>query len=73
MEILSAEANRQVPMEVLALGLPRTGTAATAQALAQLGYAHCAHGMDMLDDESYAKRWEPILDIKCSGKGNSLG
>lgn len=58
---------RQTPLKVLALGLPRTGTASMAQALTRLGFTHCAHGMDMLDDEAYAGRFEPLLDAKYFG------
>ncbi|WPH02979.1 Hypothetical protein R9X50_00585100 [Acrodontium crateriforme] len=62
----STKIARTRPMEVLSLGLPRTGTASMALAFSQLGYGHCAHGMDMLDDESLAIRWEPFIDAKYS-------
>ena len=53
---------RSRPLEVLSLGLSRTGTASIAQALKILGYGNCAHGLQLLDDPSYAAQWEKAID-----------
>ena len=55
---------RSRPMEVLALGLPRTGTASMALALTHLGYAHVAHGMDLLDNSAWSARWLSAVNAK---------
>lgn len=53
---------RRVPLEVLSLGLPRTGTASMARALTILGFGHVAHGFDLLDSEAYVRRWDRAVD-----------
>ena len=40
--------SRQVPMQVLALGLPRTGTSSMQAALLRLGHNDAYHSFDML-------------------------
>lgn len=62
--------SRTRPMEVLALGLPRTGTRSMAVALEMLGYKHCAHGFDMMENAAYTARWEEAIDAKYFGKGD---
>lgn len=42
---------RTKPMEVLCLGLPRSGTESLQNALLHLGYDHTYHGWDILFDE----------------------
>jgi hypothetical protein len=51
-------------MQVLSLGLPRTGTASMARALTILGFGHVAHGFDLLDSEDYVRRWDRAVDAK---------
>lgn len=60
---------RSRPLEVLALGLPRTGTRSVTIALSNLGLGHCAHGFDLMDDMPYTARWEQAVDAKYLGKG----
>ncbi|KJZ70231.1 hypothetical protein HIM_10379 [Hirsutella minnesotensis 3608] len=43
------ETNPKLEMKVLALGLPRTGSASIAQALTTLGYKDVHHGLKILD------------------------
>ena len=63
---------RSRPLEVLSLGLPRTGTASMALALSHLGYKHCAHGLDMLDNPAYAVRWEQAVNARYLNKGRQF-
>ena len=42
--------DRSRPLEVICPGLPRTGTKSVAIALERLGFRHCAHGFDVLDN-----------------------
>ena len=41
-------------------------------ALERLGYRHCAHGFDMLDDPAYVTRWEQAVDAKYFKRGKSF-
>ncbi|KAL2146798.1 hypothetical protein VTI28DRAFT_2279 [Corynascus sepedonium] len=47
------------PMEVLCVGLPRTGTESLQQALLRLGYDHTYHGWDIVYDDAgcYSPGW----------------
>ncbi|KAF2159491.1 hypothetical protein M409DRAFT_70947 [Zasmidium cellare ATCC 36951] len=63
---------RTRPLEVLSLGLPRTGTRSMAAALEILGYQHCAHGFDLMDNPAYAVRWEQAVDAKYYGRGEAF-
>lgn len=51
-------------MEVLALGMSRTGTKSMATALEKLGYRHCAHGFDMFDSSEYTRKWRHLVEAK---------
>lgn len=49
---------RTQPMQVLCVGLPRTGTESLQQALLHLGYDHTYHGWDIVyDDEVHSPGW----------------
>ena len=56
--------SRNVPMQVLSLGLPRTGTASMQSALQILGYNHTAHGFDMISHPEVATPWMEAVDAK---------
>ncbi|KAH6621582.1 hypothetical protein B0J18DRAFT_411313 [Chaetomium sp. MPI-SDFR-AT-0129] len=56
---------RTRPMEVLCVGLPRTGTESLQQALMALGYEHTYHGWDVVYDEGcYAPGWVELARRK---------
>lgn len=40
-----------------------------AKALEILGYQHCAHGLDQLDQPDYVNRWYEIANAKFKGRG----
>ncbi|PGH00222.1 hypothetical protein GX51_05919 [Blastomyces parvus] len=49
---------RTKPMQVICVGLPRSGTESLQHALIKLGYDHTYHGWDIiLDDPLYAQGW----------------
>ncbi|GAB1312732.1 hypothetical protein MFIFM68171_02942 [Madurella fahalii] len=49
---------RTRPMQVICVGLPRTGTESLQQALITLGYDHTYHGWDIVyDDECHSPGW----------------
>ncbi|KAH6848099.1 hypothetical protein B0I37DRAFT_376662 [Chaetomium sp. MPI-CAGE-AT-0009] len=49
---------RTRPMQVLCVGLPRTGTESLQQALLHLGYQHTYHGWDIVyDSECHSPGW----------------
>ena len=55
------------PMQVLCVGLPRTGTESLQQALLHLGYDHTYHGWDIVYDPSglsYAPGWVALARKK---------
>lgn len=41
-------------------------------ALEMLGYIHCAHGFDTMDDPAYAARWEQAINARYYGKGDQF-
>lgn len=55
---------RTRPLRVLALGLPRTGTRSMCTALEVLGYTHCAHGFDIMDNPAYVAKLNAAIDAK---------
>lgn len=55
---------RARPLQVLALGLPRTGTRSISAALELLGFSHCAHGFDIMDNPAYVNRLSAAVDAK---------
>lgn len=49
---------RTKPMEVLCVGLPRSGTESLQHALLRLGYDHTFHGWDIIYEEpNYCQEW----------------
>ena len=66
-----APRRRTRPMQVLCVGLPRSGTESLQQALLHLGYDHTYHGWDIVyDDECYAPGWVALARKKFYG-GNA--
>lgn len=53
------------PMQVLCVGLPRSGTESLQQALITLGYGHTYHGWDIVyDDECHSPVWVQLARRK---------
>ncbi|KAJ7200834.1 P-loop containing nucleoside triphosphate hydrolase protein [Mycena pura] len=66
-------ATRQVPMEVLGLGFPRTGTASMRIALETLGYRETSHGFTVSANLSEMEMWTEAINAKFFGKGTPYG
>ena len=64
---------RLVPMQVLSLGLPRTGTASMQVALQILGYINTAHGFDMISHPEIGEQWMDAVNTKFLGQGKPYG
>jgi hypothetical protein len=62
---------RKVPMQVLSIGMGRTGTASMAEALKLLGY-HTYHGLELFDHPEQFVQWEKAADGKW-GNGKKWG
>ena len=60
---------RKVPMKVLVLGYPRTGTKSTAIALYLLGINDVYHFASIFENPPDAKMWNKAIDAKWRGKG----
>jgi hypothetical protein len=59
---------RTKPMEVICVGLPRSGTESLQQALLTLGYDHTYHGWDIVYDEQiYSPGWVALARKKWFG------
>ncbi|KAK7048397.1 hypothetical protein R3P38DRAFT_2504967 [Favolaschia claudopus] len=59
---------RTKPMEVLCVGLPRSGTESLQHALLRLGYDHTHHGWDIvLEEPSYCEQWAKLARKKWFG------
>ncbi|KAK0672080.1 hypothetical protein QBC41DRAFT_353784 [Cercophora samala] len=55
---------RTKPLEVICVGLPRSGTESLQHALLTLGYHHTYHGWDIIHEEpNYAQEWFSPLDF----------
>ncbi|CAF9918780.1 MAG: hypothetical protein ALECFALPRED_000825 [Alectoria fallacina] len=65
--------SRKVPMQVLSLGLPRTGTASMQSALQTLGYNDTAHGFDMISHPEIGAPWMEAVQAKFLGHGKPYG
>ena len=63
--------NRLVKLEVLSLGMPRTGTASMQAALQMLGYSDVSHGFDLVYQPISSNAWEAAVDAKFYGKSPS--
>ena len=66
-----ASKGRTVPMDVLNLGMPRTGTMSLQRALNILGYS-CYHSTVFLSNVLDCKMWDEALDAKFFGKGHQF-
>lgn len=56
---------RHKPMEVLCVGLPRSGTESLQHALLTLGYDHTYHGWDIIYEQpNYAQQWAKLCRKK---------
>ena len=49
---------RKKPMEVICIGMPRSGTESLQHALIKLGYDHTYHGWDInFESPNYSQQW----------------
>ncbi|CAG9953277.1 unnamed protein product [Clonostachys rosea f. rosea IK726] len=56
---------RTKPMEVICIGMPRTGTESLQHALLTLGYDHTYHGWDInFESPNYAQQWVRLCQKK---------
>ena len=60
-------------MQVLSLGLPRTGTASMQSALQILGYNDTAHGFDLISHPEIGTPWMEAVNAKFLGQGKPYG
>ncbi|RYP42518.1 hypothetical protein DL767_000206 [Monosporascus sp. MG133] len=59
---------RTKPMEVLCVGMPRSGTESLQRALLRLGYDHTLHGWDIVfEDPNYCQQWVRLCRKKWFG------
>ncbi|KAI9703735.1 MAG: hypothetical protein M1836_007505 [Candelina mexicana] len=80
-ELFKAEKNqidrrtcrRVVPMQVLAVGLPRTGTSSLRAALKQLGYDDVHHMESVFTNPQEAVMWREAAEAKWFGVGKPFG
>lgn len=64
---------RVVPMEVLGLGLSRTGTSSLRQALIDLGYDDCYHfATPLIENPPDAEMWSEAMEAKFEGRGKEF-
>ncbi|KAK3995850.1 hypothetical protein QBC44DRAFT_388099 [Cladorrhinum sp. PSN332] len=62
---------RTRPMQVLCVGLPRTGTESLQHALLRLGYEHTFHGWDLIYEQpNYCQEWVRLRRKKWFGPTN---
>ncbi|KAJ7470217.1 hypothetical protein B0H11DRAFT_1920028 [Mycena galericulata] len=64
---------RTVPMQVLALGFPRTGTASLKIALETLGYVCTNHGFSAFSRTEEINMWIQAIKAKFFGEGTPYG
>ncbi|KAJ7732175.1 P-loop containing nucleoside triphosphate hydrolase protein [Mycena metata] len=62
-------ARRTVPLQVLCLGISRTGTTSMTRALETLGYVKTNHGMDTFYNPYERQMWIEAMNAKFFGKG----
>ncbi|KAJ7475878.1 hypothetical protein FB451DRAFT_1397269 [Mycena latifolia] len=73
-EIVKPLAQRTVPMQVLALGFPRTGTASLKLALETLGYVRTSHGFAVHSSSpTVIDMWITAIRAKFYGEGTPYG
>ncbi|OTB04865.1 hypothetical protein M426DRAFT_73217 [Hypoxylon sp. CI-4A] len=59
---------RTKPMEVICVGMPRSGTESLQHALIKLGYDHTFHGWDItFEDPNYCQQWARLARKKWLG------
>ncbi|KAK2785983.1 hypothetical protein FQN53_007086 [Emmonsiellopsis sp. PD_33] len=63
-----SQPKRKVPLEVLHLSMPRTGSVSMMAAYQRLGLT-TYHGFDFVERESDQVEWEKAIDAKWYGKG----
>lgn len=67
-----APRKRTKPMEVICVGMPRSGTESLQQALSILGYDYTFHGWDMVfEDEPRMQGWVRLMRKKWYGTDGS--
>ncbi|KAJ7214966.1 hypothetical protein GGX14DRAFT_443507 [Mycena pura] len=64
---------RRVPMQVLCLGFPRTGTVPMHTALEMLGYNETNHGYKVSTNPRDREMWIEAINAKFFGKGTPYG
>ncbi|KAJ7137421.1 P-loop containing nucleoside triphosphate hydrolase protein [Mycena crocata] len=64
---------RPVPMKVLVLGFPRTGTASMRAALEKLGYDKTHHMDSVIEDPTQVDAWMAAINAKFHKKGEPWG
>ncbi|EON69538.1 hypothetical protein W97_08798 [Coniosporium apollinis CBS 100218] len=64
---------RMVPMELLVLGMPRTGTSSTVAALRILGYDDVYHMTSCIENPPDSDIWQEAIAAKWHGKGKPFG
>jgi len=64
--------SRQVPMQVLSLGLSRMGTASLREALNTLGY-RTHHGFDVQDFPKTSRGWDRLAEVKWGKESQGRG
>jgi hypothetical protein len=64
---------RKVPMRVLCLGMPRTGTASMWTALQMLGYNKCYHMVETLYNPPDTRMWQEAINAQFYGQGKRFG
>lgn len=73
-DLTKSRAVRTRPMQVLALGVGRTGTDSLREALQILGYDNCYHGYSLIHEHPEdAYEWNKAMDAKFKGEGRPWG
>ncbi|KAF2141672.1 uncharacterized protein K452DRAFT_228059 [Aplosporella prunicola CBS 121167] len=66
-------AKRTVPMEVIVVGMPRTGTLSMVTAFEKLGYEGVYHMISCFENPYDCDMWREAADAKWFGKGKPYG
>lgn len=64
----SVPQKRTQPVQVIAVGLSRTGTESLCRALSTLGYDHVYHGFDFLKQPEQVRPWVQLLERKIAAE-----
>lgn len=67
-----SNAVRTVPMKVLVLGFPKTGSVSTSAALYLLGYDDVYHHNALVENPLDAKMWWRAVNAKFKGEGEFM-